>query len=57
MGNYAVTDWVSQVDTPKNVAAAIETYMETLDSSKTLYVTSVIQRGNGKCQAIIIHLA
>lgn len=57
MAAYAVTDWVSSVDKPSAVAAEIETYMETLDSTKTIYVSSIIPVPNGRCQALIVHLA
>ena len=57
MANYAVTDWVSAVGSAVAVAALMETYLETVDDSKTLHSIDVIRIGSDNCQAIIIHEA
>lgn len=55
MVNFAVTDWTSSTSSPTVVAAEIETYLETVDNTKTIRNISVVQRGSDNCQAIIIH--
>jgi hypothetical protein len=57
MVNYAVSDWTSSVSDPRTVAAEIETYLETIDNTKTILVSQIVQRGSDNCQAIIIHVA
>lgn len=57
MTNYAVTDWVSSVAPLITVAAEVETYLETIDSTKTILMANTIQVGSDNAQAIIIHLA
>jgi len=57
MANYALTDWVSAVSDPITVAAAIETYLETVDDTKSIIVSQIIPIGSSQCQAIIVHEA
>ncbi len=45
MGNYSVTTYSIKGDYDE-VLAAIETRIETVDSSKTIYLMSVVPRGN-----------
>jgi hypothetical protein len=56
MANYAVTDWVSSVAPLITVAAEIETYLETIDDTKTIRLINVVQVGSN-VQAVIIHNA
>jgi len=57
MANYAVTDWVSAVAPLVEVAALVETYLETVDDSKTIILAEVLKIGSDNAQAIIIHNA
>ncbi len=45
MGNYAVTTW-SKKGEYDEVLAALETQIETVDSGKTIYLMSIVPRGN-----------
>lgn len=54
MANFAVTDWVSSVGPLVTVAAEIETYLETIDTTKTIRLINVVPVGNN-AQGIIIH--
>lgn len=53
MAAYAVTDYVVQ-GTPVAVAAALETYLETVDDSKTIRIFKILG-DNMYCTAILIH--
>ncbi len=55
MTNYILTDWVSSVAPLITVAAEVETYLETVDDSKTIILAEVIRIGSDNSQAIIIH--
>lgn len=54
MAAFAVTDWTSEVGTLAEVAAEIETQMETIDSAKTIHVNQVIKIGQGTFQAVMV---
>lgn len=54
MANYAVTDHVTDTGTPTEVAADIETYLETIDSTKVIRLLEVVKWGGGY-KGIIIH--
>lgn len=57
MANYAVTDYCSDPqNTAAKAAALLETYMETIDSTKTIYAIGIIAQGN-QFVAYCIHLA
>ena len=45
MANYALTKW-SQVGDYDSVLAAMETQLETVDNTKTIYLVSIVPRGN-----------
>ena len=55
MANYAVTDWTSTAGSMEDVAAAIETKLETIDNSKTIRLLEVHQLGSALFQAIMIY--
>jgi hypothetical protein len=55
MANYAVTDHLTVVDDPVTVMAALETYLETVDDSKTIHLLQVIQLGSAGFQGLVIH--
>lgn len=42
MANYAVTDYVTGPDDVTTVVAALETYIETVDDTKTLHLVTVV---------------
>ena len=50
MANYSVTDWVSAADDLDTVAAAIETKLETIDTSKTIRLLEVKALPGGKVE-------
>ena len=45
MTNYAVTTW-SNVGSYESVLAAMETQIETVDNQKTIYLISIVPKGN-----------
>lgn len=53
MTAYSVNDWVSKVGPLVDVAAELETQLETIDSGKTIRLISVIPVGSN-AQAILI---
>jgi hypothetical protein len=57
MVNFSVNDWVSDPGSPVVVAASIETYLETVDNSKTIYLCQVVQLGSALFQGVVIHTA
>lgn len=57
MVNYAITDWTSTVTTLPAVVAEIETYLETVDNTKTIHGLDVVQIGSSSYQAWVIHNA
>jgi hypothetical protein len=57
MPNYAITDYCSAPqNTAANAAALLETYLETIDNTKTIYSIGIIAQGN-QFVAYCIHLA
>lgn len=54
MANYDVTTWVSTVAPLVDVATELETYINTVDDSKTIRSIDFIPVGSNS-QAIIIH--
>lgn len=47
MANYAVTDYVTDPqNTAAKVAALLETYVETVDDSKTILAMGILAQGN-----------
>lgn len=58
MANYAVTDLTTASDRIEQVLADLETAMETIDNTKTIYYIDVIElQQQGKYAGIIIHQA
>lgn len=57
MANYAVTDWTSDLLSFEAAVAAIETYIETVDDTKTIHKMDVIHQGGTKFKAFVIHNA
>lgn len=58
MANFAVTDHVTDAGTLETVMAALETYVETIDDSKTIRLIDVKRVGGGypgKWQGIVLH--
>lgn len=48
MTNYTVTRWVSPIKRSVDAALAVlETQMETVENSKTIYISEVLQMGSG----------
>lgn len=45
MASYALTRW-SQVGSYDEVLSAMETQLETVDDSKTIYIASIVPKGN-----------
>ena len=57
MANYAVTDYVTDPqNTAAKAAALLETYLETIDTAKTIYAIGIIAQGN-QFVAYCIHIA
>jgi len=54
MANYAVTDYVITNKSPTEIAAAFETYLETIDTAKTIRYIGIVEKGSA-CTGIIIH--
>jgi|TARA_Y100000310_G_scaffold308084_1_gene350835 hypothetical protein len=57
MANYAVVDHTTKIGPLKVVAAALETYLETVDDSYTIHLVSVQPVGSGMFQGVVIHNA
>jgi hypothetical protein len=57
MANYAVTDWTYGPAPLATVLAAMETYLETVDDTKTIRLMNVFHHGGDKYTAAIIHTA
>jgi hypothetical protein len=55
MANYKITDKVIR-GTPTEVAAAAETYLETIDSTTHAVVSIDVVGDNSGCTMIILHL-
>lgn len=56
MVNYAVTDYITNIGSLREALADLETYLETVDNTKTIYLVDVKRVGGGY-QGIVIHLA
>lgn len=54
MTNYAVNDWVSDATALVDAVAALETQLETIDSTKTIRLVGVNQLGSGLFQAFLV---
>ncbi len=55
MANYAVTDYIIGPDVLSNVMAALEIYIETIDTSKTIRLLQVIKDGDDWYRIAILH--
>lgn len=55
MANYSVTDYVTKPDKPENIAALLETYIETIDATKTLRLVTMIPAGGSAVIGVVIH--
>lgn len=55
MANYAVTDWTSSVGPLVSVLAEMETYVETVDDTKTIRGVGVVPIGSDNAQAWVLH--
>lgn len=56
MAAYVVTDYVTDEGTPAEVAAAIETYLETKDSTSNPIITvAIVSTFGGKCKGVVLH--
>lgn len=56
MANYAITSYRAVVE-HDDVASTIETYLETVDDSKTIYLIDVEPASGDRYMIIIIHAA
>lgn len=54
MANYAVTVTTYGPDTLANVSAAIETYLETVDSLKVIRYLGVYPTGGGLYEGVVV---
>lgn len=57
MANYAVTDFTTGPATLVVVLAALETYLETVDNSKTIFDVTVAHIGGDMFVASVLHAA
>lgn len=55
MVNYAITNWTSSVGVLADIGDEIETYLETIDNSKTIYSIDLVTVSSDNVQAMIIH--
>ena len=55
MANYAVTDYKTSESQLGTVIAALETKLETIDTSKTIRYIDVLPMGNGEFVGVIIY--
>jgi len=56
MANYKITDYVSTADTIEQCAAALETKLETLDSTNNpIRLIKIIRLSNNKYQAVLVY--
>jgi hypothetical protein len=57
MANYAITDYVTpRQNLPENATALLETYIETVDDSKTIIACGVLATG-GEYIGYVLHKA
>ena len=57
MANYAVTDYVTKQGPLSVVMAELETYLETVVDSKTIYLLTVQNVGGVAFEGAVIHAA
>ncbi len=57
MANYAITDHATIPGTIEEVLALLETYLETIDDAKTIYLLDIKMLGSAKFQGVVIHSA
>lgn len=60
MANYAVTDYsTGEKDSVEEATAALEAYLETIDTTKTIYAMGVVALGRDrqKCVGYVLHIA
>lgn len=50
-----MTDWTSSVGSLKIVLAEMETYVETVDNTKTIRAIGVVSIGGGSAQGYVLH--
>lgn len=56
MPNYTVTDYVSTSDTIEQCAAALETKLETLDSTNNpIKLVKIVRLPNNEYQAVLMY--
>jgi len=57
MSNYIATDYVSSTDTVANAAAALETYLETIDSTtQKAWLIKIVEDFDHSYKAVVLHL-
>ena len=54
MVNYAITTHETVLDSVQNVLALLETYLETIDNTKTIYLLELVPYG-GSWKGVVIH--
>lgn len=54
MANYAITDHVTEQGTLEEVAAALETYIETVDNTKSIRYLRIHPEGN-LFRGVVLH--
>lgn len=57
MVDYAVVDHVTKTGSMTEVAALLETYLETVTNSFTIHLVSIQPVGSGQFQGVVIHNA
>jgi hypothetical protein len=55
MANYSITNYVTKADKPENITALLETYVETVDTTKVLRYVGVVPAGGSAVIGIVIH--
>jgi len=55
MADYAVTDWSSNVGSPAEVLAEMETQIETIDDGKTLRYIDILKVGENQFIGVLIY--
>jgi hypothetical protein len=55
MANYAVIKWASKPGALTTVMGELETYIETVDSSKTIRGIGIVPIGSDNAQAWVVH--
>lgn len=57
MANYAITDYTTGPTSMVNALALLETYLETIDTTKTIYLVSVVHLGGDSVIGAVLHAA